>query len=126
MFRADGGRVGTVALEKSRQASIRIPARSSGLAPFAPTAGRFQASKVRFGTRRFRHSPAVAGLKRSGFVEVVRDGVLRVPRQKAYSRRSEYRKPRLSGKDSCGSATSPKMSSLSSRPYQNYVGPFAI
>ncbi len=62
MFRADGGRVGAVALEKSRHASIRIPARSSGLAPFVPTAGRFQAGKVRFGTRRFRHSPAVAGI----------------------------------------------------------------
>ncbi len=123
MFHADGGRVGAVALEKSRHASIRMTARSSGLAPFVPTPRRFQAGKVRSGTRLFRHSPAVAGLsalvssKSSEMDSCVFRG------RRPHARRSEYRKPRLSRKGSGGSATSPKMSSLSARPFQNCIGP---
>src|SRR5271157_6670723 len=69
MFRVDGGHVGAAALERSRLASIRIPAPSSGPALFVPTVGRSQVGKVHFGTRRFRHSPAYAGLRALALIE---------------------------------------------------------
>lgn len=62
MSRAAGGRRDAAAWVRSRPASIPIPARSLGPAPSVATAGRSPAGKGRFGTRRARPSPAVAGL----------------------------------------------------------------